>query len=252
MSGGRVYGLSAGTLPAHGPDGGVRRHDAPEFPSQTVVSPQERAGRPVGIRKTVDALSWKRVLVRVRARASRRRCLRGSSSRSPSRSDAHVPVIRCRGRRRRHLRAGPCARRRATRQARGRDRPRRASQWRVDPQLRLHHGDRPAERRLLAARASDRSRSGSRSPRPRRIPILQRGLLHDRAAARGARGDRGLPAHGHGRRMPSRRAARTERLRLGSAAGEFAGALYSPHEARVESREAIPQLAAWLERALPT
>jgi D-hydroxyproline dehydrogenase subunit beta len=27
---------------------------------------------------------------------------------------------------------------------------------------------------------------------------------------------------------------------------EFAGALYSPHEARVESREAIPQLAAWL------
>ena len=29
-------------------------------------------------------------------------------------------------------------------------------------------------------------------------------------------------------------------------ANEFAGALYSPHEARVESREAIPQLAAWL------
>ena len=28
--------------------------------------------------------------------------------------------------------------------------------------------------------------------------------------------------------------------------GGFAGALYSPHEARVESREAIPQLAAWL------
>ena len=28
--------------------------------------------------------------------------------------------------------------------------------------------------------------------------------------------------------------------------GAFAGALYSPHEARVESREAIPQLAAWL------
>jgi FAD dependent oxidoreductase TIGR03364 len=27
---------------------------------------------------------------------------------------------------------------------------------------------------------------------------------------------------------------------------EFAGALHSPHEARVESREAIPQLAAWL------
>jgi FAD dependent oxidoreductase TIGR03364 len=28
--------------------------------------------------------------------------------------------------------------------------------------------------------------------------------------------------------------------------GEFAGALFSPHEARVESRQAIPQLAAWL------
>ena len=32
----------------------------------------------------------------------------------------------------------------------------------------------------------------------------------------------------------------------GLLADEFAGALYSPHEARVESREAIPQLAAWL------
>jgi D-hydroxyproline dehydrogenase subunit beta len=33
--------------------------------------------------------------------------------------------------------------------------------------------------------------------------------------------------------------------------GEFAGALYSPHEARVESREAIPQLAAWLGERFP-
>lgn len=32
----------------------------------------------------------------------------------------------------------------------------------------------------------------------------------------------------------------------GLRASEFAGALYSPHEARVESRDAIPQLAAWL------
>jgi FAD dependent oxidoreductase TIGR03364 len=31
---------------------------------------------------------------------------------------------------------------------------------------------------------------------------------------------------------------------------EFAGALYSPHEVRVESREAIPQLAAWLNESL--
>ncbi len=34
-------------------------------------------------------------------------------------------------------------------------------------------------------------------------------------------------------------------------ADEFAGALYSPHEARVESREAIPQLAAWLGERFP-
>jgi FAD dependent oxidoreductase TIGR03364 len=33
---------------------------------------------------------------------------------------------------------------------------------------------------------------------------------------------------------------------FGLRANEFAGALYSPHEVRVESREAIPQLAAWL------
>jgi D-hydroxyproline dehydrogenase subunit beta len=32
----------------------------------------------------------------------------------------------------------------------------------------------------------------------------------------------------------------------GLRANEFAGALHSPHEVRVESREAIPQLAAWL------
>jgi D-hydroxyproline dehydrogenase subunit beta len=32
----------------------------------------------------------------------------------------------------------------------------------------------------------------------------------------------------------------------GLRADEFAGALYSPHEARIESRQAIPQLAAWL------
>jgi D-hydroxyproline dehydrogenase subunit beta len=32
----------------------------------------------------------------------------------------------------------------------------------------------------------------------------------------------------------------------GLRADDFAGALYSPHEARIESREAIPRLAAWL------
>lgn len=35
----------------------------------------------------------------------------------------------------------------------------------------------------------------------------------------------------------------------GLAAGELAGALWSPHELRVESRTAIPLLAAWLEAA---
>src|SRR5947209_3212849 len=35
----------------------------------------------------------------------------------------------------------------------------------------------------------------------------------------------------------------------GLRAREFAGALYSPHELRVESREAIPKLAAWLAQA---
>ena len=42
----------------------------------------------------------------------------------------------------------------------------------------------------------------------------------------------------------------------GLRAREFSGALYSPHEVRVESRQAIPQLAAYLAerlwRNLPT
>jgi autotransporter-associated beta strand protein len=32
--------------------------------------------------------------------------------------------------------------------------------------------------------------------------------------------------------------------------GPFAGGLWSPHERRVESRDAIPRLAAWLEGAM--
>ena len=36
----------------------------------------------------------------------------------------------------------------------------------------------------------------------------------------------------------------------GLRSGEFAGALYSPHERRVESREAIPRLAAYLAEAI--
>jgi D-hydroxyproline dehydrogenase subunit beta len=79
-----------------------------------------------------------------------------------------------------------------------------------------------------------------------KIPILQRGLLMvarrpearavieafletDMGAECRLVEPRKLSDYGSGLRM-----------------GEFAGALYSPHEARVESREAIPQLAAWL------
>ena len=79
-----------------------------------------------------------------------------------------------------------------------------------------------------------------------KIPIIQRGLLTiarraealavieaflqtDMGAECRLVEPRGLKDYGSGLR-----------------ADEFAGALYSPHEARVESREAIPQLAAWL------
>jgi FAD dependent oxidoreductase TIGR03364 len=44
---------------------------------------------------------------------------------------------------------------------------------------------------------------------------------------------------------PSEAAAKVPTLRL----GEMCGALWSPHELRVESRSAIPKLAAWLEGA---
>ncbi|MDE3174638.1 MAG: FAD-dependent oxidoreductase, partial [Pseudomonadota bacterium] len=78
------------------------------------------------------------------------------------------------------------------------------------------------------------------------IDIVQRGLLtiarrrealavlEAFAATEMGRGCRLLAGH--------EIAAQGEGLR----AGEFAGALYSPHELRVESREAIPRLAAWL------
>jgi FAD dependent oxidoreductase TIGR03364 len=79
-----------------------------------------------------------------------------------------------------------------------------------------------------------------------KIPILQRGLLMvaRRAEARAVieaflETDMGAEC---------RLVERTELADYGSGlrAHEFAGALYSPHEARVESREAIPRFAAWL------
>ena len=76
------------------------------------------------------------------------------------------------------------------------------------------------------------------------------------AAARAADGR--APAGGAGRAGGFRRDARWARTAgccapreiaaygEGLRTGAFAGALYSPHEVRVESREAIPKLAAWL------
>jgi FAD dependent oxidoreductase TIGR03364 len=46
--------------------------------------------------------------------------------------------------------------------------------------------------------------------------------------------------------MLTPKAARTKNLAL---TGQIAAAMYSPHERRVESRDAIPRLAAWLEAA---
>ncbi|MGH2343104.1 TIGR03364 family FAD-dependent oxidoreductase [Segnochrobactraceae bacterium EtOH-i3] len=82
------------------------------------------------------------------------------------------------------------------------------------------------------------------------IPVLQRGLV---VAARYPESDAVIDAFldtemgGGCRRLTAAEAAefvpalRTDGLR---------GALYSPHELRVESKEAIPRLARWLEEAM--
>ena len=69
--------------------------------------------------------------------------------------------------------------------------------------------------------------------RPEALAVLE--------AFAATRDGRGLPAAAPGARSPTY----GEGLRT----GDFAGALYSPHEIRVESREAIPKLAAWLAEA---
>ena len=81
------------------------------------------------------------------------------------------------------------------------------------------------------------------------IEIVQRGLL---VVARRAEALSVLEAFaagemGQGCRLLARHEieAHGEGLRT----AEFAGALYSPHEVRVESRDAIPKLAAWLAQA---
>jgi len=84
-----------------------------------------------------------------------------------------------------------------------------------------------------------------------KIPIVQRGLLTiaRRPEARGV-----IEAFLQTDMGAECRLVEPSKLNdygCGLRANEFAGALYSPHEARVESREAIPQFAAWLSDFLP-
>jgi D-hydroxyproline dehydrogenase subunit beta len=78
------------------------------------------------------------------------------------------------------------------------------------------------------------------------IPILQRGLLTiaRRPEARAVIEE--FLATEMGAKCRFVRASRIAEYGAGLREAEFAGALYSPHEVRVESRKAIPQLAAWL------
>jgi FAD dependent oxidoreductase TIGR03364 len=79
-----------------------------------------------------------------------------------------------------------------------------------------------------------------------KIPIVQRGLL---MIARRPEARAVIEAFLQTDMGAECRLVEPNRLNdygAGLRAGEFAGALYSPHEVRVESRDAIPQLAAWL------
>jgi FAD dependent oxidoreductase TIGR03364 len=78
------------------------------------------------------------------------------------------------------------------------------------------------------------------------IPILQRGLLTiaRRPEARAVLEEFAATDMGKDCRLVE--PAEIDQYGGGLRAGEFSAALYSPHEARVESREAIPKLAAFL------
>ena len=79
-----------------------------------------------------------------------------------------------------------------------------------------------------------------------KIPIVQRGLL---MIARRAEARSVIEAFLQTDMGAECRLVEPRKLNgygLGLRTDEIAGALHSPHEARVESREAIPQLAAWL------
>ena len=100
------------------------------------------------------------------------RCNRASGGR-----DGRASWIRRRDRGGGHRRARPCSDGGAAGQARGGDRPRRAGQRRVDPQFRLRHGDRPAGRRLLAARHALARRLGWRLRLQAGIRVEHEGLV---------------------------------------------------------------------------
>ena len=69
-----------------------------------------------------------------------------------------------------------------------------------------------------------------------------------RAPPRGERRPRSVPRDRDGRRAANCSRRRRRRARFPALNG-VAAALYSPHEIRVESRTAIPRLAAWLAEA---
>ncbi|MDQ0391843.1 TIGR03364 family FAD-dependent oxidoreductase [Labrys monachus] len=79
-----------------------------------------------------------------------------------------------------------------------------------------------------------------------RIPVLQRGLLTVARRPEARRVIEDFLATEMGAECRLVEPAGLADYGAGLRAGRFAGALYSPHEMRVESREAIPQLAAWL------
>jgi D-hydroxyproline dehydrogenase subunit beta len=79
-----------------------------------------------------------------------------------------------------------------------------------------------------------------------KIPILQRGLLMIARRPEARAVIEAFLATDMGAKCRLVEPGKINDYGSGLRAGEFAGALFSPHEARVESREAIPRLAAWL------
>ena len=83
------------------------------------------------------------------------------------------------------------------------------------------------------------------------IPIEQRGLYLTARSAEAAAVDRSLPRHRDGPGLPPADAGRVQGAgRRSRRRPTSPCVLHSPHELRVESRTAIPALAAWLEEGL--